>query len=194
MDMSELQILNVLATLGSRQVAGIAAGRIALGKLVSALPPPPANVLVDLTGIELVTASAFREAFVPLVKRASEEGRNLVFVNADPLVREEAMVVAEQKELVLVFAKHEAQGVHDAIAVGPLEEKLATAFRIVLELGEADARQVSERSGEDTVTTAWNNRLVALYRMGLLSERRAGKTKFYKPIIERMSYGLGFHP
>lgn len=194
MEVSELLILSVLATLGSRQVAGIAAGRDALGKLVGAMPPPPANVLVDLTGIELVTASAFREAFVPLAKQATEEGRSLVYVNADPLILEEAMVVAEQVGLVLVFAKQESQGVHDAVAVGPLEEKLATAFRIVLELGEADARQVSEHSGEGTVTTAWNNRLVALHRMGLLSERRAGKTKFYKPIIERMSYGPGLYP
>ena len=43
--------------------------------------------------------------------------------------------------------------------------------------------------GENTVITAWNNRLVALTRMGLLTERKVGKTKFYSPAVKGMSYG-----
>ncbi|MEZ5704817.1 MAG: hypothetical protein R3E56_05590 [Burkholderiaceae bacterium] len=31
--------------------------------------------------------------------------------------------------------------------------------------------------------TAWNNRLVTLQSMGLLRERKAGKRKFYSPVI-----------
>ncbi len=76
-----------------------------------------------------------------------------------------------------------------AYAQGPLDAKLALTLELTLRLGEADARAISEVSGENTVITAWNNRLVALTRMGLLTERKVGKTKFYSPAVKGMSYG-----
>ncbi len=187
-------MLSVRASIGTDRLAGIAAGKAALPKLLDALPPATGLLLVDLSGVELVTASAFREAFIPLAQQAAEQGRGCLFVNAEPLVKEEAAVVADQMGRVVVFATYDPHGIRDAVAIGPLDDKLAATFRIVLELGEADAKRVKDQSGEDTVTTAWNNRLVALHRMGLVAVRQAGKTKYYTPIVERLSYGPGLHP
>lgn len=192
--MSEPRIFNVASALGRESLAGIAAGRGALASLMPAVSAAAGAVYLDFKGIELITASAFREAVLPVVALITAAGRACILVNVNTTTKEEACLAAERMNVVLVFGDLAKGELRDLVAAGQLEEKHAIALRIVLELGEADAKAVKDQSGESTVTTVWNNRLVALHKMGLLKERKVGKTKLYSPIVEGMSYGTGFHP
>lgn len=190
-NMSEQNIISIATATQSRSLAGATAGRAALPKLIAALPAQPGTVLLDFAGMELLTASAFREAILPLVKLLVNDAKPCVLVNASEVIREEAAIAAERSGQVLIFARTSADSstLEEPTPVGVMDDKLAIALDIVLKQGEADAKAVSEQSGEGTVTTVWNNRLVALQKMGLLRERKVGKTKFYSPIVEGMSRG-----
>lgn len=191
--MSETNIIVIEAAVGP-SLAGIGAGKAALAYLLPAVPPGSGPVYLDFKGVELITSSAFREAILPIVTLANSAGRPCILVNVNTTTKEEACIAAERMEVVLVFGELTNKELRDPIAIGQLEEKQLLTLRIVLELGEADAKDVKERSGESTVTTVWNNRLVALHKLGLLRERKVGKTKLYSPIVEGLSYGTGFHP
>ena len=68
--------------------------------------------------------------------------------------------------------------------LGDLEPKQRIAFDHVRERGETDAGELM-RSSQDTENvgqTAWNNRLSALSRLGLLMEMSNGRAKRYRPL------------
>jgi hypothetical protein len=187
--MSERNVLHLAAELQTATLTGVASGKAALPKLLSAVLREPGTVLLDFSDFELITASAFREAILPLIVLLNNDGRTCVLVNANEVIREEATIAAERSGVLLLFARAQGAALVDPTVVGTLDEKLVIALDIVLKQGEADAKSVSEQSGESTVTTVWNNRLVALQKMGLLRERKVGKTKFYSPVVEGMSRG-----
>jgi len=124
-----------------------------------------------------------------IVRWAADDGRVCLLANVNEVTCEEGLIAAAQSGSVLLFCKLNGSVIADVVARGPLDAKLETTLGLLLLLGEADAKAVSEASGEDTVTTAWNNRLVALTRMGLLAERKVGKTKYYSAVVKGMSYG-----
>lgn len=189
MQVSERNVLLLRTTVGQSTVAGAAAGREASAKLQAATASLDPPWVLNFADVDLITASAFREAVLPIIRWAAQDGQPCLLANLDEVSREEALLAASQAGVVLLFCSLSGGAVTEASAQGPLDAKLATALELVLQLGEADARAVSEVSGENTVITAWNNRLVALTRMGLLAERKVGKTKFYSPAVKGMSYG-----
>ena len=182
-------VVDVAQATGTQTLAGIAAGKAALPSLATAKGRDTGLLLLNFEGMRLITASAFREAVLPVVNACVEGGRPCALVNLNPVIEDEAHIAAERSDTVLLVGRFNGKTLSHVRAQGVLDEKLAIALRIVLELEEVDAKGVKERSGEDTVTTVWNNRLVALQRMGLLHERKAGKTKFYSPVVKGMSYG-----
>ncbi len=189
MEVSELNLVDLHSIFGVATIAGAAAGRAAGAKLRSALDGLPGPWVLAFDRIELVTASAFREAILVAVHAAAEEGVPCLLANVNEVTSEEGLIAAAQSSTVLLFCRREGLKITDVVARGPLDAKLETTLRLLLKLGEADAKAISDASGEDTVTTAWNNRLVALTRVGLLTERKVGKTKFYSTIVKGMLYG-----
>lgn len=189
MEVSERNILLLRTTLGGSALAGAAAGRAAALKLQTATTTLITPWVLDFARIELITASAFREAILSIVQWAADDGRACLLANVNEVTCEEGLIAAAQSGSVLLFCKLDGSTITDVVARGPLDAKLETTLGLVLRLGEADAKAVSDASGEDTVTTAWNNRLVALTRMGLLTERKVGKTKYYSAVVKGMSYG-----
>jgi hypothetical protein len=137
----------------------------------------------------LITASAFREAILPVVNAAARDRCACVLANVNEVTRDEGLLAAAQAGAVLLFGTLEDRTIGSLQARGQLDGKLEIALKLLIRLGEADAKAISTASGEDTVTTVWNNRLVALTRMGLVAERKVGKTKFYSPAMKGMSYG-----
>ncbi len=182
-------MLHLASAVQTTTLTGVAQGQAALPKLKAAALQGHGAVVLDFADFELMTASAFREAILPLAVLLNNEGRTCVMVNANEVIREEAEIAAERSGMPLLFAKTHGSTLVDTKVVGALDEKLAITLDVVLKQGEADAKSVSEQSGESTVTTVWNNRLVALQKMGLLRERKVGKTKFYSPVVEGMSRG-----
>ena len=189
MQVSERNVLPVRSTIGRSTLAGAAAGREAAAKLQAGAATLEHPWVLDFADMELVTASAFREAVLPIIRWAAQDGQPCLVANLDEVSQEEALLAASASEVVLLFCSLNAGNIAGAYAQGPLDAKLFLTLELTLRLGEADARAISEVSGENTVITAWNNRLVALTRMGLLTERKVGKTKFYSPAVKGMSYG-----
>ena len=68
--------------------------------------------------------------------------------------------------------------------LGDLEPKQRITFHLVGERGEADAAELlrSSQDRENVGQTAWNNRLAALSRLGLLMEMSSGRAKRYRPL------------
>ncbi len=189
MKVSERNILSLPAVLGVTVLAGAASGREAAVKLQAATSLLSTPWIFNFGGMELITASAFREAILSIIRWAATDGQPCLLANVDEITREEGLIAATQSGNVLIFCALEGTTITGVEVTGPLDPKLETTLGLVLQLGEADAKTVSDASGENTVTTAWNNRLVALMRMGLLAERKVGKTKYYSPVVKGMSYG-----
>jgi hypothetical protein len=177
---------------GKKVLSGAAAGQAIFPKLVAKLgeEKQPATVAVDFSGIDVVTASCFREAFRAFrdyVRRSRE--CPVIFTNATESILEEAQLLADHLGDAFVFAELRGKVISAGIVIGRLEDKQVLTLKLLSNLGEADARQVQEKSGENTGTTVWNNRLSALSSKGLLSERSEGRTKYYRPVIARLAYG-----
>lgn len=182
--------LDLNSLTNQRVLSGKDAGRTLLPNLIAALPTGESLIAVDLQGLDVVTASFFREAFRALrdyVHRST--GGKVVYVNATKDTLDEAEILADQLGDAFIFASLNKGVLSDGRVVGHLEDKQAVALRILAELGEADAKNVKQHSGEGTTTTAWNNRLATLARKGILVERSEGRTKYYKPIIRDLVYG-----
>jgi hypothetical protein len=189
MNEQEFEVVDVAKATGAKTLAGIAAGKAALPSLESAVGRGSGLLLLNFERMQLITASAFRESILPVVSACIEGGRPCALVNLNAVAEDEAHIAAERSGTVLLVGRFNGKSLSDVRAQGALDEKVMTALLIVLELQETDAKGVSERSGDHAVTTVWNNRLVALQRMGLLRERKAGKTKLYSPVVKGMSYG-----
>ena len=172
-------------------LAGAAAGREAFALVRPAAESAGAHSLLclDLAGMNVVTGSALRELLLPLDELSRKQNSVLVIGNLDDAALDEIRLVAEATRCPFICATLVNEQLQRPIIYGPLDEKLALTLQLVLEAGEADAKTVHERSGESTLVTVWNNRLVALENLGLLSKRKVGKTKYYAPILEGILYG-----
>lgn len=147
------------------------------------------TVVLDLADVEVLSASYFREAIWPLGNWCQENGAALVLANVNGAVADDiAVSLKAYGGAVIVGALHGDRLTHPRI-LGELDEKLDLTLRLVCEAGMADAGSIAKASGETTVVTAWNNRLVTLNRMGLLREEKQGKTKFYSPIVKGLKHG-----
>jgi hypothetical protein len=172
-------------------LVGAGAGREMFREIVGALEinREVGTVMVDLKGIDHVSASYFREAFVAFRNYCRTQGTQVVFVNAGQSTLEDASLLADQAKDVYLFGDEDRTEISNVHVVGRLDPKLDTTLKMLLDLGQGDAKTLKERSSEVTVITAWNNRLAALVSLGVLVEQRSGKTKIYRPVFEGLQYG-----
>jgi len=184
--------IQVLEIAGKEVLSGKATGQALLPKLIAALPggSDGAPVLVDFSGVEVVTASCFREAFLAFRDYAlRSRGTPIIFVSANDEIAEEVQLLAHHVGEAFVFGQIQGENVVDGTVLGQLENKQALALQMVAELGETDAKRLQERAGEDTGITVWNNRLASLNKKGLLIERVEGRSKYYRTVIGDLTYG-----
>ena len=147
------------------------------------------TVVLDLAHVEVLSASYFLEAMWPLGSWCQENGSALVLANINGAVADDiAVSLKAYGGAVIVGTLHGVRLTHPCI-LGQLDDKLDLTLRLVCDAGVADAGSIAKASGETTVVTAWNNRLVTLNKMGLLREEKQGKTKFYSPIVEGLKHG-----
>ena len=170
-------------------LAGAVAGRRILGLLLDRIdgePTAPEPVYLDFQGVEVATASFLRECileFRDIVRRRWTNNYPVV-ANANDSVAEELSVLVAQRD-VLILCTLDAKGRPTSPRLlGALEPKQRIAFDLVRERGETDAGELmrSSRGTEDVGQTAWNNRLAALSRLGLLMEMSNGRAKRYRPL------------
>jgi hypothetical protein len=181
-----------IGVLTAREVlTGVSGGERALSCLGDALAAhnPNTPLLLDFQAVEVLGGSALRQLLQGIRRHPQCARTAVVLANLSAVNLEEADLVAEATRLPYVSAKYSAGELSDPVLRGPLDPKVARTLQLVLHAGEADAQTVSQLSNEPGVVTVWNNRLVTLQSMGLLRERKAGKRKFYSPVIGGLAYG-----
>lgn len=170
-------------------LAGAALGRRILGLLLERInvdPETPEPAYLDFEHVEIATASFLRESvleFRDIVRRRWKDYYPVV-ANANDSVTEELSVLLAQREVLMLCTLDGTGRPRSPRLLGDLEPKQRITFDLVTELGETDAGELMRRSGdrEGVGQTAWNNRLAALSRLGLLMEMSNGRAKRYRPL------------
>lgn len=193
--MNRAPIINVKAATGRQSLIGAAAGKVAAGQLsaaAEALPPSP-WVAVDFEGVDVISASAAREAVLLELNRILRARGTLpVYVNLNEESLDELEFAARAMQQPLVVAGSFVSGRPTNLTiVGSIDAKQLETLGVVAKLGEADAKSAHEAAppNVETGVTAWNNRLANLAAMRLLTERKVGKTKYYSLPLEGLVDG-----
>ncbi len=171
---------------------GSAGGKTALLRLrqsVSLSVESPKIVALDFASMSMVTASAVRAGLLPILDELLANGHFGILVNLANDTIDEVQLAAEASKKAVTVATLAEGELGDCRILGVLDVKLKDTLEHVVALGEADAKTVNERAGEQTVVTVWNNRLVALHALGLVTEKKVGRTKLYAPIVKGLTYG-----
>ena len=170
-------------------LAGARAGRAMLGRLLECVgkdPQEPELLLLDFDGVDVATASFLRESVVELRDVVRRRWVNCypVVANANESIEEELSVLIHANRDVLVVCLVDREGQPRCPRlIGELEAKQRIAFDLVGAMGEAGAGELKSVDDTEGVTqTAWNNRLAALSRLGLLMETSEGRSKRYRPL------------
>jgi len=186
-----MKVLDVGALAARQVITGVSGGERALACLGDSLAAhdPDTPLVLDFRAVEVLGGSALRHLMQGVRQHPRCERAAVVLANLSEVNQEEAELVAEATRLPYISAKSSAGKLKNPVVHGPLDPKVARTLQLVIQAGEADAQTVSQLSNEPGVVTAWNNRLVTLHSMGLLRERKAGKRKFYSPVIGGLAYG-----
>lgn len=192
--MKTIPTLKVRAVTGLSNLVGVATGKRArqcLFEAAKALPEVP-WVAVDFKGVDMVSASAAREAvLVDLSAFLNERGALPILINLNQVSLEEVVFAAQALKLPIIVADAISGGEPTGLRIlGDMDAKQLQTLRVIARLGEADAKTAHEAS-EDSSTgvTAWNNRLSMLAGMCLLRERKSGKTKHYSLTLKGLVDG-----
>ncbi len=184
-DMAEMAKTDVLA--------GALNGRAALTRVLeraASEPSVPEPVFLDFLDIEVATASYLRECIMAFrdVIRGRDSLYYPVVANPNQEVRDELLELARARGDVFMTCALASDGtVSQPALVGDLEAKQLLTFTLVQQHGATDAGELMREHGKDENlrhATAWNNRLSALARLGLVVEMRQGRLKRYRPLFQ----------
>lgn len=175
---------------GSDVLAGALTGRKVLSLLLRRIdrePEQPELVYLDLTGIEVATASFLRECIVEfraIVRRRWKSYYPIVANANDSVTEELSVLLATPRDVMMLCAMSEDGISSSPRLLGELEPKQRITFDLVNRLGETDAGELARTTNltDDVGQTAWNNRLASLSRLGLVMELNHGRTKRYRPL------------
>lgn len=151
----------------------------------------PGLYALDFAGIRIATVSWLREGALALCKYAAAMRPEIRFVatNLSQLVREELEVALDATGSVLIAADLEPSfQPRQPILLGQLDPALRDTLRAVESRSEFDATFVS-RAIPGVGVSAANNRLAALEAKGILTSERRGRSRLYRPLLEKLRYG-----
>ena len=91
----------------------------------------------------------------------------------------------------LLAERWNQDGVQLARVLGRMEGTVRRTFDLVLSVGRTSAAELHRVHGvqEGINLTAWNNRLVELFRLRLCRRTKQGKHWMYEPIAREVIYG-----
>jgi len=149
--------------------------------------PDSDTILIDFSGVSVATSSFLREGILVFRDRIRRERPDLypIPVNLSADVREELNGLLNQVgEAMWISSTKQGKGVDGRALLGRIDGKLREALNLVEARGATDASSLWHRlsRSEEVGITAWNNRLAALSRQGLIREERVGKKKTYRPL------------
>jgi hypothetical protein len=169
------------------------------------------RVVFDFEGIEMATASYLKASVLWAMTCGRmhagiidpEELRQLDATHFRPLsifplvaganteVETELQEIFGGRGLACVVANEwTPKSVLSGRVVGKLEPTGAKTLKAIKGLPEFTAYDLQDRFPKEGVNaTAWNNRLVELYRLRLLRRRKQGKFWKYQPVADHLIYG-----
>ena len=188
--------LSIRDLAGDELLAGSVEGAALLSKLIPsvATTSSPGVVYLDFSAVRVATGSYLRESvlgFRDYCRRSRPELYPVVANPNEKVLDELRYLLKEKGDAVVVCELAATESPSNARVLGILEEKQTVTLLAVLEAGEADAASLRKRArrSESISLTGWNNRLASLSSKGLLIETRRGRSKWYRPVMERMTYG-----
>jgi len=180
---------------GGASLCGATNGLAAMLTITQSIPESSQDQLVvlDFSDIDIATGSFLRSLVLGLRDycRTNRQGIGVVLANVGESVMEELVDHLQVMREAVVVCSLSGEGPPTRPrVVGVLEEKQAETLALVLEAGETDAPSLAANDRESGASpNKWNNRLAALAAKGILKERREGRLKRYKPILEGLTYG-----
>jgi hypothetical protein len=201
---------------GHTVAAGASTGSLHAQKIVSQFADLEddglgVRVVFDFDGIEIASASYIKASILWLTTCGRmhagimnpEELRTLetthfkplnvfpVVANANSEIQTELQEVFAGRGLACVITTEWSRTEISAGKVlGRLEPTATRTLKALVGMGEFTAYDLQERFPKDSVnTTAWNNRLVELYRLRILRRRKQGKFWKYQTVADQLTYG-----
>jgi hypothetical protein len=179
-------------------LAGAVKGSKVFSELVSIIDRDviaPKILYLDFNGVETASASFLRESVFAFKDYLKSVDSNLypVVANVSESIVDELKILTQLRSDVVIVCKHEDELAPTKVAlVGELDSKQELTFRLLIELGEADAISLAKLYGKNdgiTNPTAWNNRLAALFAKRIIFETNQGRMKKFKPLFKEIEYG-----
>lgn len=172
----------VLATTGRRGIlAGAVNGSVDRGLLVAASSArPSATLLVDLSDVTVITSSYVIAAFSFLWEvRPPLQPIPYAFANAVTDVRTELEFALSSAGVAAWLGSWSGTTLYGVQLVGKLDDTQRDTLSIISERGRISVPQLAEID-KTVKSTGWNNRLTALWQLGLLRRVRVGRLYFYE--------------
>jgi hypothetical protein len=174
------------------QLQGRSLGRKHFARLCELLSdaPPGEIVLLDFSGVELVTGSWINAVLVPFLRWAGEDGNDLypVVCNTRKEWLEELQLVAEFSQRCYLVASGKLPP-HAATIAGPLDPAQRKTLEAVLASKEVTGAELERQKPDEKIgATAWNNRLRELHDMRLLRREKRGREQVYSPVVEEIAF------
>lgn len=144
--------------------------------------------VIDCSGVDVTTSSFLREGIIDFRRNIRRENPDLypILSNLAAEVEEELVtLLMDLGEAFWVFDLSRG-GVKKFRLIGRLDPKLKETVDLIHSGRGYDAATLwkSTDSTESIGVTAWNNRLAALSKQGLVFESRVGKQKYFHPLYE----------
>jgi hypothetical protein len=157
---------------------------------MAAIEETPAGdtIVLDWSGIEIVTASYLGATFGALLRMAvsGDLDRYFVITGMNKSGLDELKLVIEvQKQIALVADLNKDGSLHNVHSIGALDPAYAETLQVVQKLKTASAMnlyQDAPRTRTRIGKTAWINRLSNLHRMRLLRKQRIGREYVFEAV------------
>lgn len=166
-----------------------------------------AVVIFDLSNLEAANASFLKATLLDLLWRGrlhaesedSPNGPHRDGLNVYPVVygpngdvRDELLTVLASERLTALEALvSEGERIVRGRVLGRLDDALESTLTALTAEGSSTAPQLCEKYPQRSAikATAWNNRLVELYRQRLATRERAGRQWIYSAIAKELDHG-----
>ncbi len=162
---------------------GILAGRAAgqadypkIEKAAKAAAEDDGRIMLDLTGVEVLSSSYFDAAIWPLWSLVPELYPALVKV-PQTAIDDIEIILRANSAAVWSFKKDGDRSPH---LLGAMDSTLKTTLGRVIDVGELTAGDLVDVD-RSIGMTAWSNRLAALHQLRLVRRRKDGRRLIYVP-------------
>lgn len=143
------------------------------------------SIVLDLQGVEAVTASYLKALFKAFASREAEGGLQIYPLVAN-LGKADLRYELESYLNARDLAAQAVQAVQDSFSpteiLGKLDPSATDAYQQLQSIGPSTAAHLHERNPKAALgQTTWNNRLMRLFELRLVHRTRSGRNWVYQP-------------